>query len=68
MRDGTDAAAAGNPAGAITAFRRALELEPESFLAHRYLASALLQLESYDDALTMLAAAARLRPQEPSVL
>ena len=68
MRDGTDAAAAGNPTGAITAFRRALELEPESFLAHRYLASALLQLERYNDALTVLTAAARLRPLEPSVL
>ena len=68
MRDGTDAAAAGNPTGAITAFRRALELEPESFLAHRYLASALLQLERYNDALTVLTAAARLRPQESSVL
>ena len=37
-------------------------------LAQYYSAPALMQLERHDDALIILAAAARLRPQEPSVL
>ncbi len=37
-------------------------------LTRHYPAPTLLQLERHDDALTVLAAAARLRPQEPSVL
>lgn len=68
MRDGRSAVAAGNWADAIAAFRRALEFRSEDALALTYLGSALLEAGLASEALPVLAAAARLRPQEPSVV
>jgi tetratricopeptide (TPR) repeat protein/transglutaminase-like putative cysteine protease len=53
--------------GAIAQYRKALELEPESFRAHRWLGSALYNQQDYDGAVAEYRQALRLRPEDAEV-
>lgn len=55
----------GQSGSAIEAFRRAVSLAPESWLAHRNLAASLLDEGSVDDAAEHAGRAVALRPDDP---
>lgn len=57
--------ATGDTAGAAKAFRRELERNPNDFLANLNLAVILKQDQEYDEALSHLGRALRLRPADP---
>jgi len=60
--------AAGRPQEAITHMRRALELDPQSFLMNRHLGSALYFDRQYDEALKQLHRAEDMQPSSSGVV